>query len=78
MNMTTTMAALLLVLSTVDGHPVLVNPAHITSLRPARNVPEKDKFFPGGAQCMVNLADGKFVNVRETCDAIRSLLEGSK
>lgn len=71
-------AALLIVLHSIDGHPVLINPEHVTSLRPARDVDKEEKLFPHAARCMVNLTDGKFVNVVENCDVVLKLLEGAK
>jgi hypothetical protein len=65
------LAVLLVVLHTVDGREVGVNPPQVTSLRPAA----EGKHFTRQAQCMISLSDGKFVAVVETCAAVRRKLE---
>ena len=67
-------AAALLILHTVSGTVVEVNPGAITHLRN----PEGQSNFPPKAQCMVNLADGKFVTVTETCEAVRRAIEEAR
>ena len=62
----------LIVLHGSNGVEVAVNPAQVTSLRP-RTSPQEG-LFAGGVECMISLADGKFVTVVETCDKVRELL----
>lgn len=62
------LAAGFIILHGLDGRPVSVNPEAITSLQhktQAKNVMVGEK-----ANCIVNLADGKFVAVLESCDTI--------
>lgn len=63
-------AADLVELHGVDGHVVQVNPDQVTSLRPRTS----GEHFTEKAQCLVNLTDGKYVTVTETCDKVRLLL----
>ena len=64
--------ATMLVLHNVSGVEIDVNPDEITHLRrPEAGSPN----FPKSANCMINMSDGKFVTVKETCDQIRTLLE---
>lgn len=63
---------LIIVLHSLTGYEVHVNPRQVTSMRE----PENDhKHFVEGAQCLINLADGKFVTVKETCAEVRQLIE---
>lgn len=63
----------LITLHTVSGIPVEVNTELITHMRS----PDKtNKAFVEGVKCMINMADGKFVTVRETCDSIRRAIRG--
>jgi len=64
----------LIVLHTVDGREVAINPAQVTHLQAAKPG-EPNRLFTEGARCQINLADGKFVTVRESCDVVRKLLE---
>lgn len=63
----------LLTLHTVSGTAVEVNTELITHLR---NPEPGMKSFVEGAKCMINMADGKFVTVIETCDAVRRAIKG--
>ena len=62
----------LIILHSATGVAIDVNPHEITNLR--RPEPGSPMFTPG-VQCMVNLTDGKFVTVMETCDEVRRLIE---
>jgi hypothetical protein len=57
-----------------DGREVDVNPAEITSLREARSDDPGERHFVSGAHCLINLTDGKFVAVAETCAQTRVLI----
>lgn len=67
----------LLVLHTLDGREVAINPAHVTSLSGPRPGATQGMFVDG-ANCLVNLTDGKFVAVVETCNQIRALIDAAK
>jgi uncharacterized protein YlzI (FlbEa/FlbD family) len=63
---------MMVVLHTVTGTAIEVNPLLITHLRhPEAN----NRSFVEGAQCMINMVDGKYVTVRETCAEVRQLIE---
>ena len=66
----------LIVLHTVDGREIVLNPAQVTSMREAHEANDPDRAFTKDVRCMVNLADGKFVTVIEECDEVRRLMEG--
>ena len=62
---------LLIVLHNAAGQPVLVNPDLITSLQGRSG--DRPELFVQDARCLINMTDGKFLTVRETCDQVRSL-----
>jgi hypothetical protein len=66
----------LIVLHTVDGHEVSINPKQVTSLHAAKD-DQANKHYVEDARCIISLTDGKFVTVIERCDAVRKLLEGA-
>lgn len=63
----------LIVLHNPDGHQIDINPAQVTSLRAAPEGQAREH-FTGRVRCMINLTDGKFVTVVESCDEVRLLL----
>lgn len=68
------LALMLIVLHTVDGQEVRINPTQVNSLR----VPRQDsdnKLFTEKANCMINTTDGKYVTVVETCDTIFRMIQ---
>jgi hypothetical protein len=68
------LVAVLLLLHTVNDHEVLINTDMITSMVAKGETYEGH--FVEGVNCQVNLADGKFVTVVETCDEIRVFVGG--
>jgi hypothetical protein len=64
----------LVLLHAPDGHEVAVNPAEITHMHAKRDA-SGDKYFTKEAQCMINLSDGKFVTVIESCEIVRKLIK---
>lgn len=61
-------AAVMIALHLGSGIDVDINVSEITSMRG----PEPDNpLFTKNVQCLINLTDGKFVTVRETCDEVR-------
>jgi len=70
--------ALLIVLHTLDGREIDVNPAQITSMREAKPDDASGKYFANGVRCMISAADGKFISVVETCAAVRQKIEELK
>jgi uncharacterized protein YlzI (FlbEa/FlbD family) len=57
-----------IVLQTLDGRHVHINPAAIVSIHEARGRLVTDK-----VHCVVSLVNGKFVTVVESCDELRRL-----
>jgi hypothetical protein len=70
-------ATALILLHVPGGGEVFVNPAEVTSLRPARE-DHTDKYFTEQVNCMVALVDGKFVTVVEPCNVVRKMVEEHK
>lgn len=64
----------LVMLHSIDGHDVAINPAQVTSLHAARPG-EPNKLLTDQVACVVGLTNGKFVSVIEHCDVVRRLLE---
>ena len=64
----------LIVLHTVDGHEVSINPKQVTSLHAAKD-DQANKFYVEDVRCILGLTDGKLVTVAEHCDDVRKLLE---
>lgn len=65
---------LVIILHGVGGYEIVVNPRLITSMRG----PEGHKNFIEGARCLINLSDGKYVTVIETCKEVRNRMEEAK
>lgn len=67
----------LILLHTVDGHEVLINPKMVTTLHAGKK-DQDNKFYTEAVQCVISLADGKFVGTAESCDAVRKMMEDNK
>lgn len=67
------LALLIIVLHSVEGIEIDVNPKEITSMRAGKA--GEGGHLTEGVRCLVNLSDGKFVSVVETCERIRSLIK---
>jgi len=65
----------MIVLHSVGGLAIDVNTDLITHLR---NPEPSNPSFTKGVHCMVNMADGKFVTVVETCREVLSIIENRK
>lgn len=67
--------AYLLLLHDPAGREVRVNPNQVTALRPNSPASAADKgLLHQDVQCVVNLADGKYVAVTESCGEIMDLM----
>lgn len=64
---------ILIVLHGPDGREVDVSVDEITSLQ-CRMPGVDNKLFHDDVNAIVNLSDGKFVSVKETCNEIRDLI----
>jgi len=52
-----------------------LNPALVTNLR---NPEAGIGAFSPNVKCQINMADGKYVTVKETCAEVRKLMEATK
>ena len=66
--------AAFIVLHTIDGLDVSINPAQITSLY-AKKADRPNKLLTDSAVCVVGLTDGKFVTVIEDCASVRAMIK---
>jgi hypothetical protein len=64
----------LIVLHAIDGREVTIATKQITSLTAAKD-DKPNKVLAEPVRCVVNLVDGKFITVAETCSAVRQLIE---
>lgn len=71
------LALTLIVLHSVDGFEIIINPQQVVILRPtaeaARGTP--NQLVARGVQCVIGLADGKFVSVIEACAVVQAAIE---
>lgn len=67
----------LIVVHTIDGREITINPAQVTFLTGPKDG-RPNALLVEGVNCVINLADGKYVTVAETCEAVRKLLEAAK
>jgi hypothetical protein len=65
----------LIILHSGSGTPLELNPSMVTHLR---NPEPGNGAFSPGVKCQINMADGKFVTVKETCAEVRKLMEATK
>jgi len=66
-------AVVLLLLHGPDGHEIIVNPAAVTSMHAAvEGAP--NKLVTNEVRCLINTADGKFVSVVESCEAVSVMI----
>lgn len=61
-----------------DGHEIRVNPESVVSMHSKKDDRADARLFAEGANCLVNMADGKALAVREQCTDIQRLLEAGK
>lgn len=73
-----TLLVLLVVLHTIDGRAVYINPEAVTNLQDAREDSDPGKHLKPGAQCIISLGDGRFVSVAEFCETVREQLERAR
>lgn len=72
-------AVTLIVLSGIDGHEVRVNPSQIAALHsPRPDVSADKRLYSEKANCIISLADGKNLQVVESCFVIQRMLEDLK
>jgi hypothetical protein len=67
-------AAAFIMLHTIDGLEVSINPAQVTSLH-AKRTDRPNNLLTDRAVCVVGLTDGKFVTVIEDCASVRAMIK---
>jgi hypothetical protein len=73
------LAIQLVLVHTPNGDVVEINPDQIVTMRTAaQERKEEERMFHKSVKCLINLADGKFVAVVESCVEIKALIEGAK
>ena len=65
----------LIVLHSGSGTPLELNPALVTNLR---NPEPSNGAFSKGVHCQVNMVDGKFVTVIESCREVLNIMGNRK
>lgn len=65
---------ILILLHSPDGREVNVNVEEITSLH-CKMPGVENKLFAEGVNTVINLTDGKYVTVRETCTEVRDFIQ---
>lgn len=70
------LALTLIVLHSIDGFEIFINPEQIIILRPtseaAKGTP--NTLIAKGHACVIGLTDGKFVSVVEDCGTVRDAI----
>jgi len=65
----------MIILHSGAGTPIDLNVDAITNMR---NPEPGNKLFTPDVRCQVNMVDGKYIAVRETCAEVRKLMETTK
>jgi hypothetical protein len=65
----------MIILHSATGTEIDLNTKAITNLR---NPEPSNPAFTPGVRCMINMSDGKFVTVIETCHEVRKIMEHHK
>jgi hypothetical protein len=65
-----------IVLHTVEGHEVYIEPSHVTSLMVKRDDPRR--VMHERVNCLVVMSNGRFLSVAEDCASVRKRLEEAR
>lgn len=65
----------LIVLHTLDGRDVYVNPDYVVSVVEARSEDDPHKRMTAQVHCAIGMSDGKIYTVAESCDSVRQRLQ---
>ena len=71
-------AVVMLVLHSVDGLQIDVNPKKITAMHETKPPNDPNRELTKEVRCAISLEDGKYVTVVETCDQVREMIEQLK
>jgi hypothetical protein len=71
------LAAALIVLHTIDGQEVTINPAQVTSLHHTNEAAtgNPNTVMATGLRCVIGLSNGKMISVIENCTDVRAMIE---
>jgi uncharacterized protein YlzI (FlbEa/FlbD family) len=69
------MLVAMIVLHSATGVEIDLNEKLITNMR---NPEPGNKLFSENVKCLVNMSDGKFVTVRETCEEVKAKIGRDK
>lgn len=69
--MNVVLAASLLLVYGLDGRAVYINPEAVISIAPPKS---RDELFSKDVECVISLADGKFISTKENCGELRARL----
>lgn len=72
MGAVTHVAVVLILLHGVDGHEIAVSTDEITSMHCRTEGVKGSGLFVEGVNAVINLSDGKYVSVRETCGEVHA------
>jgi hypothetical protein len=67
-------AVILIALHGPDGHDIAISLDEITSVH-CKLPGHSSGTFADGANAIINMTDGKFVSIRETCEALKEIIE---
>ena len=68
----------MIILHSGAGTPIDLNADTITNMRGPEPTSTGTKLFSDSVKCQVNMTDGKYIAVRETCAEVRKLMEATK
>lgn len=64
-----------LVIMTLDGREIHMNPRHIVSISEAKQADDPGKHYTDDVRCVISLVDGAHVTTKEECDDIERRLQ---
>ena len=67
--------AIMVILHSATGVEMGVNPDLITNMR---NPEPGNSNFTDKVRCLINMSDGKFVTVKETCEEVRAKIQARR
>ena len=68
------MIEMFLVVMTLDGREIFLNPRHIVSIAEARQADDPGKHYTDAVRCVITTADGAHISTSEECDDIEKRL----
>ena len=65
----------MIILHSGAGTPIDLNADSITNMR---NPEPGNRNFSDNVKCQINMTDGKFITVKETCEEVRRVMDAQK